>query len=248
MDKKPSSTNLVQKLSLSDFKAETVVFEVRFPACYALWDKSGSLWTRMLDQWPSLKNVDASPAKTTFSLDDKFALAVELEKAFGIGYLSRTNSKDFLETIQSFIDGVTKELRIQNYTRIGFRQAFFREFSTKQEASRALINSGIIHVPKSPQFGIEGEAIFPEYALRWEGKSTGTTVRLRAEERKIELEPALGVTEIETVRVTKYRLALDIDYYASATIAVGQIRVKDWIEQALHLVTRDANSFLEAGR
>ncbi len=42
-------------------------------------------------------------------------------------------------------------------------------------------------------------------------------------------------------------LTFDVDYYTVRPVRVGQIRLKDWIEQAFHMIKRDTNKILAGG-
>lgn len=44
--------------------------------------------------------------------------------------------------------------------------------------------------------------------------------------------------------MTKYEVIYDIDYYTIKTVSRGQFNVKDWIEQAYHLIKRDSKNFM----
>ena len=39
-------------------------------------------------------------------------------------------------------------------------------------------------------------------------------------------------------------LVLDIDYYSRATLSLGSFRVEEWLPQVLHVIRRDADSYL----
>jgi hypothetical protein len=62
--------------------------------------------------------------------------------------------------------------------------------------------------------------------------------------RKIDFDAPLGLGELTPVHLEQNLLALDVDYYTLAAIAIGQFKAPDWIQQAYRLIKRDIAQFL----
>jgi hypothetical protein len=51
-------------------------------------------------------------------------------------------------------------------------------------------------------------------------------------------------TPFDPQTLTHNLLVLDFDYFTIEMVPVSQLRVQDWIEQALHVLRRDVSPFL----
>jgi len=231
-------------LDLSDFQLEQAVFEARYALAYLHWDRAGAIWTEARTKWPGLQLSQAEPAGTQFTLENRYALSVSLDKATAVDHRPDRVLKSFVELLEDFVELITRRLEITDYSRIGLRLIFMKQYPDQEAASFALLSTNILRIPEGPRFGIDSPPILPEYAVRWEGKATGTTVRMKAEGRKYGFDPPLDWKEVSPVHKEEYYLKFDIDYYTVASVAVGQFSAKDWIDQALHFIRRDSKAFL----
>ena len=231
-------------LSLSDFRLENAAFEVRYETAYLLWDHAGSISKEISVKWPRIRNVEGSPAKISFVLEDSYSFTVELGKSFGVAYHPQSNLEDFSAILEFFVGLVTKVLQVSAYERVGLRLTYFRTYPDKESASRALTETQIMQLPDGSHFGIDGQPMLPEFGVRWESETQGTTVVVRSEERGIDVERPLGVSEIDPIHIKKFGIKADFDYFIKAPVPVEKFRLEDWINQAVHVIRRDGPLFL----
>ena len=154
------------------------------------------------------------------------------------------NLDDYMALCQHLLSGAMNALELTAFSRIGLRAVYRRDFRSSEEASEALISTNIMKVPHGKRFGIEGKPKLPHYAMRWEGDNLGVQVNLRAQERKISVEPVMGEPTVERIERDLFELIFDIDYFTIGTVDVGQFRVSDWMLNAMRVIRRDSNVFL----
>lgn len=245
------SKEFTKPLELTDFSFVRATLELRCVPNYLHWDRSGSIWTRFIEKKPNLKIVEASPGKTVFTLGSKYSFAISLNTLETDGYTSiaatanepHASLKDLSELAEVFVEIVVRELEISEYKRIGLRSIFHKNFSTLRVASEALLSTRLISVPEGPHFGIEGSATLPQYLIKWEDDKRGAMVHLTAEKRSIEFNPPPDWEGVAPFKKNINRLVADFDYYTIASVAVGQFRATDWLNNALHLIKRDSGKF-----
>jgi len=235
---------MVAKVDLSQLKLIQSTFEIRYRNAYALWDKAGLLWFNANSEWSNLKMVKAEPMVTTFTLNDRFELGVNIDRLHIIDTTPSSSLKEFSECAEKFSDIVTNTLNIKNYTRLGFRLIYNRYFPDKITAANTLLASKMLLVPEGKHFNIQGKVLLPQFSLVWEGESTGVKVLMAARDKKIDFDAPLGIEELSSVHIEKYELVYDLDYYTLHQVSKGQLNIKEWIEQAYHLIRRDSKLFL----
>jgi hypothetical protein len=222
---------------------EKCVVEVKYDPAFSLWDRSGLIWQHALRKWPNLQNTAASPAETVFTLDRKFELKVELGQAHVIGVQPDRSLTSFAELTSEFMGLVSRSLEIQNYSRVGFRLIYFKEYPGKAEASEAMLSAGLLNIPPAPNFGVNGAPLFPEFTCRWEATGEGVTVRLKTEGKTFDFSPPIGTTELEPMHKDYFGVSFDIDYYTIGIVSISQLNITEWIPQLLHRVRRGSEVF-----
>jgi hypothetical protein len=238
--------------NLSQFCLNQANFELRTAPNFLHWDRAGAIWTEVVSRLPGLKLQQGEPNKTAFSLGNKYVFSAFLDNSglaphttiLGTAYRPNRSMKEFGELLRIFVEIVQRELEIADYTRIGLRLIFTKEFGNRELASKALLKTNLLSVPLGPHFGIDGSAILPEYSVRWEDGKKGVTVRCKVEGLKWEFTPPFDWEGIESSSKESNRLTFDIDYYTLAPVAVGQFGVVEWIDNVLHLINRDSDKFL----
>ena len=231
------------QLNLSQFKLRRAVFEVRYPNAYQLWDRAGDLWREATRRWGGLDVLEAQPGSTVFRHDTKRTeLSAQLKKTSIVRHYP-DNFDDFVEMATDFLNITKNTLEIYEYERVGLRLIYYNSFPDKAAASNAMIALDLMKIPSMPQFSIDGAAILPEYAVRFEDDKKGATVRIKAESEKQEFKPPLNMDELKPVEVEKTGVTFDVDYFTTVTISVAQFRAKDWIEGAHHVIRRGSKSF-----
>ncbi len=230
-------------LSLDSMKLNKAVMEIRYDNAYLLWDRSGSIWSEMNSIWPGLIMKIAEPNTTTFVVDDRYELSVQIGKALFIDRKASRSLKEFKENAEIFVNQVAESLNLKEFTRLGFRLIFSKKYDDKILAAKDLLSTNLLKVPSGKHFNIDGKVIMPQYSMRWEGDSAGLRVLLVAQDKKVELEINPDIYELESVNFTRSEIVYDIDYYTLKNTKKGQLNVSEWISQAYHAVKRDSKFF-----
>ena len=231
-------------LNLSDFKLTETIFEVRYDNAYMLWDRAGEIWAKTSSMWPNLEAEKVEPSITTFRLENKYQLSVNLGKAHIIDLKPSLSLNEFMEKAENFIKLVIQTLKITNFIRVGFRLVYIKSFSDKFEAANSLLSTKMLLVPSGRLFGIEGKVVLPRYAIVCEGDSAATRVLLEVRDKKVDFDPPPNIEELSPVHLEKYELLYDVDYYTLSKVSIGQLNMKEWLSQIYHLVKRDSKYFL----
>lgn len=237
---------MMKSLDLSNLKLTQATMEIRFDNAYLLWDRAGLVWSKASSIWTNFKMDKADPMVTTFLVDERYQLSVQLGKAYFIDMLPSSSLKEFMANAELFVNLIVDSLEISEFTRLGFRLLYSKKFKDKAEAANALISTNMLSIPSGKHFNIEGKVFMPNYSLRWEGESTAVRVSLTAQDKKIDLDVSPGVEELAPVHIERSEIIYDIDYYTLKNTKKGQLNVKEWISQAYHLVKRDSNVFMGA--
>lgn len=232
-------------MRLEDLRLKTVTFEARYPGAFLLWDRSGQVWSQMLTKHRGLVLRHAEPGKVVFVKDQRIDLVVEVQKLIVIDHGPESDISGLSELATDLVKISTECLDISVFTRIGLRAVFWRSYDDRESASEAMRSTGMIVTPSGKQLGVSGDCLLPEYSVRKEDETNGFSVRLKAEgvQYKMELPPDWhGVAE-PLIR-TDFGLSLDVDYFTTADIGVGQFRASDWMPNALHSIRRDSSEFM----
>jgi hypothetical protein len=188
---------------------------------------------------------DANPITQSFSWKKKHNFTISLGQSSVATVNPDSSIKEFAALAESLVGTLVTNLKIEVFTRVGLRQVFVYEHKSLKEATKRLLETGVVQPPKPPNFGIDVAEPLPEYVLRWENESVGATVRVKAAQQKVEIElPIQFKTQVPTVE--KNTLIYDIDYYTRAPVTVGQFRARDWISNASQLMKRESAKFLTA--
>jgi hypothetical protein len=235
---------MANPLDLESFKLSQATLEVRYDNAYILWDRAGEIWSRINNMWNGIKPSKVEPSSIIFSLDNKYQLSVELDKAYIIDSKPSSSLKDFIERADTFMKLIIQPLKIKEFTRIGFRPVYVKSFPDKTLAAKAMLATEMILVPKGKHFNIEGRMLLPKYAVVLEADSVAVRIALEARDRKIDFDAHPGIEELQSLHLEKHELVYDVDYYTLAKVSVGQLDMKEWISQSYRLIRRDSNSFL----
>jgi hypothetical protein len=242
----PSLPDTVGHFDLSSFTLEQCVLEARFPQALALWDNAGALWRAIQEKWPDVRLVTAEPAKTSFQ-DGKTGFVVEL-KAARITVLNSAKSMDELSKIgRDFFKLTALHLQLLLYERLGLRLIYFKEFKDREQAASAFHSLGLLKVPSTKKFEIEEQPVNQHYSLRWESEKKGTLVSCRAETRKIDYDPPIEAAQVfSPIHTERSGIVVDVDYYTVAPVEIGQVDMGEWMNHALHIISRDTQYLFEA--
>jgi len=219
-------------------KIESAGFEIRYPQAFQLWDRSGIIWSEAKKRWPGLKLTQIQPNSGAFLLDSQFDLQAQLEKSHVVGNRGHKTEK-LIDVAATFTDLVVRTLEIDEFSRIGLRLVWTQEFPSKEEASAAVFATKRMQPLSGKHFNIEGVPLYPDYVFRWETDVLGVTARLRAQGEKVDFDPPINFPDVAPIHLERFRVHVDVDYYTLGITSVGQLKCKDWIEQAHRLINRD---------
>lgn len=241
-------------LDLDQFSLFSATFEARSLPKFLQWDRAGLLTTGIFETQPGWDLIVATPDNITLKLEDRYTLAMAL-KTSGVAEehtsFAVTDEKPkaslsgFIECVGRCLDVACDILEITEFTRIGLRLMFMKEYPDMSKASDAIFRTGLMKFPSTNLFGIDGKPASPTYILKWESEKNGTMIHLAAETRKIQFTPPAEMVGVDAFKREYSRLLYDFDYYTKATVSRGQLQVADWINSALHLARRDSTKVFE---
>ncbi len=231
-------------MQLADLTLFHAAVEVRYPPAYLLWDRSGHLWSKLGLQFQGLRMLAAQPIETLFRLDSDVQFAARLENAALDAFKPNRTLTQFCEHAGRFFPLVVEMLEIAEFSRVGCRLMYTKEYPSVEEASAALLECGVLKWPEGKHFNHSGKPVRPEWAFRWADGETGVHIRLRVDERKYDFVPPLIWEGPLPDKKDHVALTYDVDWYTEAPVLVTQLLFEDWIHQCVHLTNRDSDAFL----
>lgn len=233
-------------LDFTHLKLISATIEIRYDNAYILWDRAGQIWSKASNAWDGLKASHVEPNISRFMINDRFDVSVSLDRAHLIDTKPTSSLKELIEYSPKFLNLVMDCLDVNKLQRIGFRLIYNKYFEDKELAANAIVSSKLMTVPTGKYFNIKGKVLLPSYSIVWEGESTAVKLAILARDRKVEFNAPSGLEEeLPSVHSTKYDVAYDIDYYTINAVSRGQFNVKDWVEQAYHIIKRDSINFMD---
>jgi hypothetical protein len=234
-------------MDISEMKLGKGIFEFKYNQSLLLWDRAGTVWTEMKMEWPKLEARNIEPSRGAFVEEGKKEFHVELDKSHVVMLYPQNTLRDFIDIVKLFLPLISKQLEINEFTRLGLRLIYKKEFTSIDDAIDVLLKGKVLSLPTGKQFGIDGQFKHPEYAIRYEGKTQGVIIRVKSESIKYEFNPPFGMP-FEALKDEKHFNTFDIDFYSTAIITRGQLNIEEWINQALHMIKRDYKPYLEINR
>jgi len=235
----------MNELDFSLFKPEQAIFQITQPVAFKLWDKAGEVWSEIKAKMPELKMNTAEPNKTIFQLGNSLEYSIEIDKCRVNQFNPKATFADFIEKTEYFVEMVTTKLDIDFYNRLGFRTIYFKEFKTKKAASDAMSKLKIFNLKFDNLFKIDGNVYYPKLTFRWEGKSIGARIEIRAEKRNLDFTPPQPDWHaIKAKHLEKHGVVFDVDYYTLEPVAAGQLNVSEWLKLSSKLIKKDAEKIL----
>ena len=115
------------------------VVETRFANEFLYWDKTGLVAKGLVEKFPRMEIVDATPGQTVLKDD---ASGVTLRYSYQIAHAMQDSeycpTKDFVEYVSFFFPFVFRSIDISNLTRVGNRRKYHRAFESEAESKAAL--------------------------------------------------------------------------------------------------------------
>jgi hypothetical protein len=234
-------------MNIAHLSLRSLVFELRYPNAFRLWDRSGELWAGAINRWPGLTLREATPNQTRFNLENRAEIAVYLDRSYAAVAGQQTKLDDILPFCSFLGDNITRILEIVTLTRVGFKATFIKQYQTMQDAVRDFFETGMTKKIDGKPFGIDGSPDSPTVAIRFEGKSLGCAATLQVRKRAMKLDvPTIGADEgFEPITKEYLELVYECDYFTTAQMELAQLKADRWVTEAMHVIRRD--SFLILG-
>jgi hypothetical protein len=201
----------------------------------------------MLLSFPDLRNVQAQPGITAFRLGSAYELVIELDKATVKAHKPTDPLNGLCELADALLKAACAELRLSEFSRVGLRTAYVRDFDSTQSASDAFFRLGLLRVPPDPKFIEHGAPTLPEYTLRWEDEHLGAALRAKVDIRKYKLELPFGWEGNSQDEQEFHSLFFDVDYYTKTPVGVSQFGPSEWVAHAFRSVRRGAQNVFAGG-
>jgi uncharacterized protein (TIGR04255 family) len=234
-------------LGISDLKLKNVVFEARFERNYLHWDRAGQLWTDLLLAYPTLKVIRGEPHRTLGRLSSELEIVVQNDLFFVTQEEPHPNLKTFGEICDDIVQRTHHLFKITEFTRLGLRKIHVKFFETMEQASLAMLESGLLAMPTGSQFGISSDVPANlEWRAVWGDKRNGCGLQLRSEELNFELDLPLNWKGVsDSIKKKRFQMSWDVDFFTKGSVKIDQLSVKDWLAQASHAIGRDRDNFLQ---
>lgn len=234
---------MASTLTLDGFKLFQATFEIRYDEAFLLWDRAGVIWSTVSREWPHIKCNKAEPNNTTFTVDN-CQLSATLDKAHIIDLKPTSSLSEFINKTSKFVSILNDQLSIKQFKRIGFRLIYVRKYPDEEAVAKALIEIQNLKTPNGKCFNINNKVLKPTISYHLEDDTSSVRIALEARETKVNVEPDPRVEELTPIHIVKNELIYDIDYSTIGVVSIGQLNVKEWINQIYHLIKRDSNHIL----
>jgi hypothetical protein len=236
----------VAALLFSSFRRTQAICEIRYEGAYLLWDKAGVLWTAIGRNFKTFKRSNISPNEQGFFGDDRFTMAVSLERASITDNQPHGTIDKTIETFADFVGKTLEILELDVLTRVGNRYLYSIECKSMEDA-RQKARGAIPHaVPKKSLFSIEPNFLTPTFKIDGDDGELAFVAQLYPREQKLELSPPPEATAIgvEKTDKTVYQVMLDIDFSTKKPIPKERFDAKTWLQGWNKTITREADAFL----
>lgn len=232
-------------MDIADFKTNRFTFELRFPEAHILWDRAGAITTALKHDLPGLEVVDGTPAKVSLSLKPNVEMVLELGKAFIIVHHPKRNAEDLITYSEVLTRNLIEILGIHLFNRVGTRLIYQKDYASINDATAQLVSFGMVSLPTCKFFNQQGAPKQGGISFSWEGEAIGVRVRLATETERLEFSPSPPHSgRLEPVNKTEHLLYADVDIFSVKDVLKEQLKVDDWIKNAVHMSNRDLKHFL----
>ncbi len=235
----------MNRIEFSTFKFERIIFQLKYPPAPLIFDKTGKIWKENLVIFPTLKIISAEPNKSSFVIDRDAELFCEIDN-FRISYYEpKASLTEFIGVAKPFYEICTRVLEIEEFSRLGLRLYFFKEFDSIEQASEIFAKSNLLKLPSSSEFmDIEGKVSLPDMAFIWENDNLGCMVHIKVESRKLRLEAPLNFRFIQPTLQSQHGILIDVDYFTKSSVTASQLEIETWIKQGIQRIKAQIDRFI----
>jgi hypothetical protein len=232
-------------ITISDFKFSRAVVEGRYEDAFLIFDKTGAICRELKLKWPECNLHEASPAKTVCQNGTE-SYSLELKQCLVVSSKPDSSVQQYNENAEWFFRVVQEILRIEAYTRLGFRAIFRRECKSHAEAVDLFTQMKLLRLPDKELFGAGKPTSDLAYSVRFQSDRIGALVRIATETVNIHFEPPIGAEDLlKPIKKESHYLVYDVDYHTLGIVETAQLKLGEWVKQALHVTRRDSTDFLE---
>jgi hypothetical protein len=233
-------------MNIAHLSLRSLIFELRHARAFLLWDRAGVIATDAAHRWPALILREATPGQVRLTLGTRAEISLKLEQAH-VAISDNKLTLDELIPYSSFLYETTlRVLEINTLTRVSLKTTFIKEYSDIDDAVRDFVATGMTKALDGKHFGIEGKIASPStVVIRFEGDYLGCANTLQVRKRTSKLDvPVIGNNDFEIITKEHVEFVYDCEYFTTADMNVGQLNATRWIEEAMRVIRRDANTIL----
>jgi hypothetical protein len=231
---------------LDAFKVHSLIFQIRYKEAFLLWDQAGKIASEMKQIWDELKVQNGTPNQqdlacrgcqvstgltqsTVVLRGDNVLLSGSLEKLFAAFKVWRSN------------------LGLVELARISARIVFIKSFDNMDEVKEYMVNLAVVEWPTQKVFDqpVDSSKNVPDVMFRFEDEKSFTFVRIRAEERRIEVKLDPDVME-DDVEKNTFRVLIDFDRGNLGSVPSEKIKLDEWFKGYMHVMRRDMDKVIRS--
>jgi hypothetical protein len=235
-------------MNIAHIPLASLTFELRYAHAFRLWDRAGAIAADAVYRWPALTLREGTPARIRLTLGTRAEINLQLERAS----VSVSGSKLKLEELAPyclFLEEALRLIEIKTFTRVGLKASFVKEYANGNidDAVRDFVATGMSKAITGKHFGIEGKISIPSsVSTCFEGEYLGCTNTLQIRKRTVKLDvpPVIGIEDFMPVTNEHVELVYECDYFTKQDMDVGQLKAARWVDEAIHIIRRDANTIL----
>jgi hypothetical protein len=224
------------------------VCEIRYDMAFLIYDRTGSVCKECKTHYPDLKVIQASPATTSFTFDQK-TYAVEQTASRVAAAVSHHDPKTLAAQASAFFEIVLRTFEIPVITRVGLRQTFYQTFRGRDDARDAVRGLKFPSDQPDNHFGIKGAT--QEITLRWESDAIGAMLHIGSLPNNVSIAiPDLLLIEKKYREEKRVRegfesLAfVDVDFYTISPVLHSQWDAEQFIATNSHVIKKGIRAFL----
>lgn len=228
--------------AFSSFYKRQLTVELRYEPAYLIWDRAGTMWSEIARSFKNFKHTQVSPNLVVFQGDDRFDIAVGLER-LAITDLEPHSTEKTAGLCDDIADLVTQFLNIGVLNRVGMRAQHAIKAETLDDAKRMVREFDLIAVPSVSLFSIEPKNVAPVYKIEVDDGEMGYIAQLYAEERKLEFTPKANM-KMDPIHQSVCELVLDIDCFTKKSVRLESFNLGKWMSSWQKAINADMNKFL----
>lgn len=222
-------------LDFDGSEIESITIEARYDPAFALWDRSGEIWSEVHSQLPELSIQTAGPSQVVFESSETRAV-VEIE-AFRVSCRGADAEKLVGEISQKLLQACSDRLRLAVFKRVGLREIRTCEIANPTEPISPF--SSLLTAAYTGNLLADSKLTALSCGLRQENETSGLSASIRTEERETKLNVPWEVRNLVPSSLPKrHLLVFDSDYYTIGTTRREVLNLEDWTHQAERIIKR----------